>query len=374
MIKLVTGTPGAGKTSNTLWDFLFNPAYKDRPKFATAINGFDYEGQGVTLLDDIEGWRDLPPGALVLVDEADRFIPAKAKGEMPDWIRELARSRHYGIDFIFITQLHSMIHHHVRGLIDSHIHYHRAWGLASTSSFRWEHLQTNVNSLQARNLAQKKRVRVNKKIFTIYKSTQLDTERPQLPWKWLITAFLAVVVIAAAGFYVRHFFTAKASADPKPASSPALIQPGQKVAGAGVLVFQSPASSSAPIKISDYYPRVVIDPSTAPIYDDLTKPSDFPRVAACIASKTTCKCSTQQATPTYVPQDICRQMVAQGWFDKWKTARAQSEQVLSGRPDESVSRDMIAAQQQRPESIVIGDQVADSSFRGKPYESIYAKH
>lgn len=371
MIYLVTGTLGAGKTSNTLWDFLFNPAHKDRPKFATFIAGFDYEKHGVTPLENIEGWRELPTGALVLIDEADKFIPAKARGDIPEWIRELARSRHYGIDFYFITQLHSMIHHHVRGLIEAHIHYHRAFGMKTTSQLRWETLQTNVNSPTARNIAQKKRVKVNPRIFELYKSTELDTQRPQLPWKWIVTAGIAIVVMVAALFYVRAFFNkGKAEEEVKPGvTSPAAVAqplpPGRHL-------INLPAQQGLSI-IAQHTPRVMIDPSTAPIYDELTKPSDFPRVAACMSTATSCNCFTQQATPVYVPLDTCRQMVKQGWFDRWKTARAQSEAVLAGKPDEASAR---AALQQpaKPEPIVIGTDPPAPRIADGGYKSIYEKY
>lgn len=145
MIYLITGTPGAGKTSNTLWDFLKDPDFSDRPKFATFIPDFDYDSQNVTELDksELEDWRNLPKGALVLIDEADGYLPAGNGKNPPDWIREFARHRHYGIDFIIITQMASMINDFLHGLIEAHIHYHRVRGNDYSTKYRWEFLQKN---------------------------------------------------------------------------------------------------------------------------------------------------------------------------------------------------------------------------------------
>ena len=58
MIILITGSLGAGKTSNTLWDLVYNPKFKGRPKFATYIEKFDYEKCGFEQIDknDLENW------------------------------------------------------------------------------------------------------------------------------------------------------------------------------------------------------------------------------------------------------------------------------------------------------------------------------
>lgn len=47
MLVLVTGSPGAGKTSNMLWEFLKNPDYADRPKFCSDITDFDRAAHGI---------------------------------------------------------------------------------------------------------------------------------------------------------------------------------------------------------------------------------------------------------------------------------------------------------------------------------------
>lgn len=365
MIYLVTGAIGACKTSNTLWDFLHNKAYKGRPKFATFINGFDYARFGVTKLEHIDKWHELPPGALVLVDEADKYIPADgSKGaNMPEWLRELARSRHAGIDFFFITQMHSMIHHHVRGLVNAHVHYQKAFGgKRFTTRYRWERLETNVNSQSARNAAVKARVVTPAEVFTYYTSTVQDTTTLQLPWPWIITAGVCIAVIIGAMLYMYFKYR---SPHPEPVSQQVqqlTLPMGQSssspsvMAGLSLLQSSSKQPERRPFTAEDFTPRIQLDPSTAPIYDHLTAPSDFPRIAACVDSRRGCHCYTQQATPVSVPGDICSRMVKEGWFDRWKSSRMTSmpaQPVAPGQPftvpqGEAVSRTTVVAE--RPQT------------------------
>lgn len=326
MLWLITGTPGAGKTSHTLWDWLHDPALKDRPKYATPINGFDYEAHGVTRLDNIEHWQDLPDGSAILVDEADQFLPVKGR-EVPDFVRALARHRHRGFDFWIITQQGTMINHFARGLIEAHVHYVRAFGENTVSRYRWEKYQSSPDTPQAKKAAQKDRVKVNPKVFELYTSATINTRKREYPWKWYAMLAAVPIAVAIAFLAVRTIMfkgeTEPASqAGPVPVTAPASVGLPQLIG--------TPAQARG-FRPEDYVPRLPMDPSTAPAYDHLTMPTDFPRVAACIDSATSCRCYTQQATPSNVDEAVCRVMVKNGWFDRWKSGR-QSQAAQIGAP------------------------------------------
>ncbi|HCW0220730.1 TPA: hypothetical protein OW357_005954, partial [Pseudomonas aeruginosa] len=179
MLKLVTGQPGAGKTSNELWPFLHDKAYKGRPKFCTPIKGFDAAKHGVTEIEDLKGWRELPEGAVVFVDEVQDYLGARAGKEVPDWIREFARHRHYGMDFIFTTQSPMFLDPFVRKLCQQHVHYHRPWNMRRSSKRTWESVQGDPESNNAKKLSQAAVVTANPKVFDLYTSTVLDTHKPR---------------------------------------------------------------------------------------------------------------------------------------------------------------------------------------------------
>jgi zona occludens toxin len=336
MIYLITGSPGAGKTSNTLWEFMFGKQWKDRPKYATPIRGFDYQKNSVVPLDGISDWQDLPDGALILVDEAQNYIPATK--DTPEWVRKLSEHRHRGFDFLFITQMGSMVHHHVRGLVHEHIHYHEAFGLTA-SRYVWQSYQRDVNSPSAKAMAEKRKASVDKRVFDLYESTTVDTKKVRLPVRWLVTAGIGISLILFAIGYMIHW-SGVLQGDPEPAS-PAMVagSPGQ-IPASGTQSKQGGflKEDRRVVSLEDYIPRNRFDPSSAPIYDHLTEPTDFPRVAACINRGSGCSCYSQQATPVQVPEVVCKAMVQEGWFDPWKTGRAQAENVLAGRPEESTQR------------------------------------
>lgn len=142
MFKLVTGKPGDGKTSNELWEFLNAKEYKGRDKFCTPIKGFDAAKHGVTEIEDIKGWRDLPDGSVIFIDEVQDYLGQRSGKEVPEWIRELARHRHSGKDFIATTQDPMFLDPFVRKLAKPHVHYHRPWNMKMVRH-QWDTVQND---------------------------------------------------------------------------------------------------------------------------------------------------------------------------------------------------------------------------------------
>ncbi len=358
MIYLITGTPGAGKTSNTLWDFLKDPDFSDRPKFATFIPDFDYDTQNVTELDktELEDWRNLPKGALVLIDEADGYLPAGNGKNPPDWIREFARHRHYGIDFIIITQMASMINDFLHGLIEAHIHYHRVMGNDYSTKYRGQFLQKNPYTKTNKALGLPQKIKTNPEVFKMYRSTVMNTRRKEFPWHAVIKMALLCSGLLLAAVFVYWYMLGRHQVD-EPVKKPSLV-PVASVAPAVsstatptsdplAVPSESESFTDRPLTYKDFIPDNPLMPYTAPAYTELARPTDFPRIAACMDSvKTGCKCFTQQYTPVDVPKDSCLRMVKEGWFDNFATGRSQQDQVLQGKSDEVSKRNSDRAKNQ----------------------------
>jgi len=326
MLTLVTGMPGAGKTSNTLWAFLQDTS--GRPKFVTPISGFDPIAHGVGELDSLEHWPDLPDGSIVLVDEAQTFLRPNHGKTVPGWLADFETHRHRGFDFFLITQHPGLISSHVRKLVQKHVHYHRPWNLKTATRYEWEQIQPNPDLPTARKTGLSKRIQPNKAVFDVYNSTVLDTHKAKLPWKWIITLVVALLIIAviAAGFLQW-----KRSLSPVPGqvqnAVPGQVQnavPGQvQNAVPGQVQNAVPGQvDKKAITINDLLPAVSGLAWTAPIYANITEPTDFPRIAACMSSaRSGCTCYTQQATPIDVAPAVCGAMVSRGTFDPWKSGR-----------------------------------------------------
>lgn len=355
MIYLITGTPGAGKTSNTLWDFLNNVDFLDRPKFATLIPNFDYDNHDVTELDssDLENWRNLPSGSLIFVDEADRFFPSGNGKNPPEWIREMARHRHYGIDFIIITQMPSMINDFLHGLIEAHIHYHRVRGNDYTTRYRWEFLQKNPYTKTNKALGLPEKVTVNPEVFKLYRSTELNTRRKEFPWHAVIKIFLLCSSLLLAGIFCYWFLYARHLTDDEPITTldkSAVPAPAAMPLSADTVSVQ-PSAIEGALTSKDFVASNPVLPWTAPAYADLARPTDFPRIAMCVSFPATdsdnvnpryrsggCRCFTQQYTPVDVSSVQCLRMVQEGWFDNWATGRAQQDLALTGQSGEAEIR------------------------------------
>lgn len=358
MIYLYTGLNGTGKTSNVLWMFLHDKEYSGRPKFATYIKGFDYERHGVTQVDAeaLKKWTEFPIGSVVMIDEAQKFFTL-GRGEPEPWVKPLAENRHFGYDFLLTTPDGAMIHHYVRRLVNRHTHFIMKHG-ALVKALKWDKYCDKPDSPSAVAGAEPQSFKTPKAVFKLYTSTALDTRQVKWPVKTLATIAACLLLIALGMFYLFKFSgLAKVSKlDDADTVSGRSVAPGPAVpvrqASMGIPIGGEPARDP-----SYYVPRNPLDPSSAPKYDHLTKPSDFPRVAACMNSpRTGCNCYTQQATPVKVPFAVCLAMVKRGWFDDWKSARAQSEAVLSGRSDEATVRQEAAVKvDTEPQVTVVED-------------------
>lgn len=124
MIKLITGTPGSGKTLFAVSEIL-EEAKKGRTIYCD-IDGLRIDGV-MPIADDLD-WRDTPEGSLVVYDEAQQNDIFKAgRGALSDnqIVKDLEIHRHTGHDIIFITQSPIFMHNHIRQLVGEHMHLHR---------------------------------------------------------------------------------------------------------------------------------------------------------------------------------------------------------------------------------------------------------
>jgi len=372
MFKLVTGLPGEGKTSNELWDFLNNPAYSGRPKYCTPVNGFDPAAHNVTPIEHVNIWQDLPEGAVIFCDEVQDFIGTDLPSQPPEWVKQLARHRHKGVDFIATTQSPMFLHPFVRKLAKPHIHYHRPWNMKMVR-YEYESVQGDPLSSSSKKLGQRRFVTPNPEVFKLYTSTVLDTHKAKPPKKLIILICIALAMLLGGGLFALSKITSFGKPKEQPVAQ-APLQP-QTQAVTTKSSFEPPAvrleSQSTTWTADNMTPRVAGLPHTAPIYDTLTAPTDFPRVAACMSSeaRAMCKCYTQQGTPLDVPASACYVYVKFGSFDPWLTSRRQQQQPeqvskVENSPAESVKAESVDASKAPQRNLGAAFTVIADSSRG----------
>lgn len=310
MIRLITGLPGAGKTSNTLAEFL---QVQGRPKYATFINGFDYAAHNVIPLDKLDDWQDLPDGALVFCDEAQQFLrPRGPKDRVPDWVAAFETHRHRGFDFWLTTQNPMLIDVHVRRLTGEHWHYYRPFGFKSVSLLKWEEVKDNPRDPREIQLAQKSRVKLPPAVFQHYKSTVVDTHKPKIPKKliYMLSALLIGFLLVGGGVWklsdrASSMLDGNAPGQPVVASAPS-AEPSTAPQSSGLY---SAFNKDRPLTAADFVPVHPLAPWSAPLYREIAKPKTFPRFSGCASFNGQCKCFTQQATVVDVDQATCLDVV-----------------------------------------------------------------
>jgi zona occludens toxin len=313
MIYLSTGANGAGKTLITLFDVRAQQLAEDRPVY---YHGFkplqpiiDFGWQPF----DPRKWQDLPDGSICIFDEAQNEMPASREA-IPDWINAIAQFRRArGFDFWIITPHPTMIHPNVRKLIESpswHRHFKRTFGAEMVSELRFNFAETRCELPGAGKRAQVTMRAYPKQVYTWYQSTTLNTAKRVIPKQLYVLAACLLMVPFLGYLAYQQTIGSKLEQTPPPSTSPA--PGGQPSAGAS-----GSGSDEGPDYFASYTPRISGIPHTAPRYDEFTKPQQVPYPAACMSMGKRCECFSTQATRLPVPQDICAQVVAGGYFIEW---------------------------------------------------------
>ena len=164
MMRLITGTPGAGKSLFAVSEIV--KAVKDGRTVYTNIEGMDLEG--VFPLDD-KDWRNYPDGSLVVYDEAHQTFRATGRPGLSSdaVISEMDMHRHRGFDLWFITQFPTKVHHEIRSMCDEHYHLLRQFGAKQATLYKWPE-SADVKDTAARSNADRSLFRYPKECFKYY--------------------------------------------------------------------------------------------------------------------------------------------------------------------------------------------------------------
>ncbi|WP_047238428.1 zonular occludens toxin domain-containing protein [Chromobacterium subtsugae] len=340
MITLLTATPGSGKTLFIL-QFLDELGKKENRQVYYHNIPLTEEGKrhlGWLELADPLKWFELPPQAIIVMDEAQYVFPVRrAANGVPPHVDKFATHRHLGLDIYLITQGPRLIDSFIRPLIGRHFHLIRLFGLARSNLLRWESIQESPNSRGAKAdcLARSTFV-FPKHVYRWYKSAEAHTVKVSIPKKvWLIgLAMLCAVTLVPLAFWSLKDFGRKSQATTSSSAAPSSLPGGRS------------ASIPAPLTPVQYaqqrIPRMPGVPDSAPLYDDLAKPKTFPRLAGCVASATRCTCVTQQGTAiTDLPDGTCRQYIERSQFDPYQEPQDLQRQVndLQRRQDVDVRQE-----------------------------------
>jgi zona occludens toxin len=333
-INFVTGLPRAGKTLWTL-DTVKRLAEKEKRQVYTC-NIPEVTLDGWKEIEHPDLWLTLPVGSIVIIDELQDFWQKMPPGQkVPLPILELSKHGKRGIDFYIITQEPDLVHSTPRSLCQHHFYVVRAFGMHKGMVHKFERMQLHPEKVKKNSekipwsYPKQAFGRVDKETGVVivkpwYKSAEVHTVKRQIPKKVFAIPLLLVFtgLVLWGGLHAFNNVIQKAS---KGGSSAAKLS-------AGAIPSPAAPADPRPVMTADEYvasfnPRINGFEHTSPRYDQVTQPTQAPYPAACVKMGDKCRCYTQQATVLPTPEDICVQIVKNGYFMDWQqSGTTQSRQ------------------------------------------------
>lgn len=304
MIYLITGTPGSGKSLYAV-STLVRKLLAQKPKDASGnevdrrlvvdgVSGLLLPHEDMApgnfrdqLAEPGEGhgvwnwWEWCKPGDVIFIDEVQRWWRPRGMGsKVPDQIKHLETHRHYGVDFVLVTQNPMLLDQNVRRLTGHHTHVRRVFGGARAILYEWDSGQADVSRVKT---ATKTLFSYPKDAFKLYKSSELHTkQRHRLPW-WVVVpvaGLLLGVAVAPKAYEVLHgAATGKGISGSTIASAPSPV-PSSPTS------FSAPGQSAAPVPLAP-----------------ASKPGDD--IAGCVASADRCSCVDVAGKILHVTDEVC---------------------------------------------------------------------
>lgn len=355
MLVIRTGKPGHGKTLNTIREVDQKAHAEGRVVYFHNINGLKPDQLQAQWFEfeDPEKWFELPNDSIIVVDEAQGWFGARdPRARPPEHITRFETMRHQGHEVHLVTQDPRYLDVHLRRLCNSHIHYWRVFKSAQLLRFESEVVVEKVELKTSFKDADKKSLRLDKRYFGAYTSSNAKHHfQTKVPTKFI----LALCVILGAGILVYRAYERYAAEKAQAAtatSAPAGSMVDQVRDTVGSFIKPAgEAKTDAPESVASYIgrrvPRIPQVPSSAPIYDELTRPVSFPRLycmsstdpatyarefgrmahAVVNGTPTVCQCYTQQSTRVETDFAFCMRVVENGFFDPTLPDRSPSAQT-----------------------------------------------
>lgn len=358
MLYIRTGKPGHGKTLNTLREVDQSAKDQDRVVYYHNINGLKPEQMQAQWysFDDPEKWFELPADAIIVVDEAQGWFASRdPRARPPEHITRFETMRHQGHEVHLVTQDPRYLDVHLRRLCNGHIHYWRVFKSQQLIRFESEVVIEKVEVKTSFKDADKKTLRLDKRYFGAYTSTNAKHHfQAKIPTKFI----LALLVIVVAGVMSYRVFERYQEGKQSPtdqaaptSSNSSMVDQVKSSVGAFINPLEPSGGSNKAQTVEGYLkqrtPRVADIPASAPIYDQLTQPASHPRLycmsstdpnlyershgrmaSAVVNSKpTVCQCYTQQGSRVATEFKFCMNIVENGYFDPTIPDRNPQQQL-----------------------------------------------
>lgn len=230
LLVLLTGRPGHGKNIYALTfleqqEFInYDKETKtfsstiDRPLFFIAFDGINIVDSTTAKYEDLDdlptdqendNTSKFPDNSVIVIDEAHRYSPKSTNKEgFTSFVSFLKIHRHYGFDFIFITQSQKDLNIDIRNLVENHFRVNRPFGTQKSFVNHYLGAETSENKQPVKQSS--KPFVLDKRFFEVYKSASIHNYKSSIPKKYYIFIIIFILFIGfiiSKGIYVYDAFS-----------------------------------------------------------------------------------------------------------------------------------------------------------------------
>jgi len=311
-IRVLTGTPGAGKSLRMIW--LMTKALEQGLN-VFVCNMPSCRLPGIQWLENPHDWEQLPPGSVLFVDEGQKFFRQRRAGVVvPSSITAMETLRHRGISIVITTQQPTYLDSHLRGLVSPHEHLIRGLGNGSSANiYQLRELYEDIKSSAIRDTAEYFSWSYPTELFQYYDSAEVHTVKPFMPKKMKLVIALggaAALLFAFVGY--RVFIKEKPLPDATQAAPAAVARDRAN-------------DEIKPETVLDYLkqqtPLIAPQPWTAPMYDNQqvkAQPMLYCMAGGLDTNNPSCNCLTEQGTKYFLEFSQCVNIAKHGLYNPYK--------------------------------------------------------
>lgn len=352
-LSILTGILGSGKTLRAV-QIMKQAVDEDEKVYQCGFKGLQVPG--IIDWEDPRKWQELPPGAILFVDEAQKWFGERRHGHAPDYLKAMNTMRgEEGVRMVLLTQHPKYLDPHIKDLVGCHEHLLREDGKESSKLYRTNEVMEDPRSPRGRSKADQETFKFPiKEVGHLYVSANaphtIKYRMPALVKKAIIIGGLGAVFLLGAWFLLfRNAYSSitesegSAPAAGETTSSPSRGTAARASSSGSRAGKQEPRWETLTDYAKDHLPRFGAMPWTAPAFDDRRVTAD-PQLY-CLSSMQgedangkwqdfTCTCLTEQGTTYEITQGECRALARRGpVYNPYKQQRRED----AGRPSESPS-------------------------------------
>lgn len=329
-LSLITGILGSGKTLRAVK--LMKEAIDAGEKvYQSGFKGLAIAG--VIDWEDPKKWQELPPGAILFIDEAQKWFGERRQGHAPEYLKAMNTMRgEEGVRMVLLTQHPKYLDPHIKDLVGCHEHLLREDGKESSKLFRSNEVMEDPRSPRGRAKADTETVplpikEVGHLVVSANSPHTIKYRMPALVRKAIIIGGAGALVLGAVWFLMfRNAYSSIADSEGgDPAAGEATPSPSRgaasRASGGSRGGQREPKWDTLTDYATDHLPRFGMAPWTAKVYDDREVTAD-PQLY-CLSSMPgddasgkwqdlSCTCLTEQGTAYTISQADCRTLARQG--------------------------------------------------------------